>query len=82
MNAARKFEYSSGEAVLDGDIVSVNGKAGVVESVLQPGDQRAIGYSCADTGGVLITFNDGDLQLWPNLDEDLVLIARGTPPST
>jgi hypothetical protein len=81
MNARRKFQYSSGEVVLDGDIVSVKDKRGVVAGVLQPGATQAIEYSCADTGGVLITFSDGDLQLWPDLDEDLAFVSRGTPPS-
>jgi hypothetical protein len=80
MNAARRFQYSSGEVVLAGDAVSLKNKTGVVAGVLQPGEPQAFDYSCGDTGGVLVAFSDGDLQLWPDLDEDLAFVSRGTPP--
>jgi len=76
LNQDRTFQYSTGEVVLNGDSVKVQNKIGTVVGLFQPGTEQAKDYSCSDTGGVLIEFTDGDLQLWPVLDEDLILVKR------
>lgn len=75
----RKFEilYSDGSEVLKGDIVLVNGKTkGHVENVLLPDTKEASDYSC-DEGGFIVVFEDGDVQVWPDTDEDIQLVQRG-----
>jgi hypothetical protein len=71
-----KFQYLSGEEVLEGDRIVVVTKEGTISNVFLPGTDGSKDYDCWDTGGVLIKFDDGDLQLWPKTDEDLKFIQR------
>ena len=71
------FAYSNGSDVHEGDLISVCGRRGWVERIFTPGTPGAMDFSCFDTGGVLLNFESGDLQLWPYIDEDLVLLGRG-----
>jgi len=46
-----------------GDLVLVDDREGRVEELCLPQSQVARDYSCEDTGGVLIQFDDGILAL-------------------
>ena len=70
------FKYCSGEEIRLGDRISVSGKKGFVERVIAANTLEAKDYSCVDTGGVLLRFESGDLQLWPWMNEDLELLGR------
>jgi len=70
------FNYCSGEEVCQGDRISVSGKKGFVERVIAAKTLEAKDYSCVDTGGMLLRFESGDLQLWPWMNEDLEFIGR------
>jgi len=71
------FEYAGGGTVLEGDIVSVAGKQAVVERVFSKGTRDARDFACLETGGLLLRFEDGDIQLWPWVNEDLEFRSRG-----
>ncbi len=70
------FHYKSGDLVCQGDVVLVKDKRAVVESILGRGTRDAKRFSCSKTGGVLLKFEDGDVQLWPWINEDLELVAH------
>lgn len=55
----------SNESVQKGDLVCVDELMGQVEEVCLSGTQLASDYSCKDTGGLLIQFDDGILALLP-----------------
>lgn len=76
----KAFRYTSGEEVLTGDKITVASKPGTIEKILSPQTQDATDFSCPDTGGLLIKFDDGDLQVWPDVDEDLILVRHGPHP--
>jgi hypothetical protein len=71
-----KLRYLSGEEVLAGDRIVVVTKEETIWNVFLPGTDGSKHYNCWDTGGVLIKFDDGDLQLWPKTDGDLKFIKR------
>ena len=72
-----QFCYSTGCLIDKGDRIVVIDQQGVVEEVVIPQTPQAKDYSCFNTGGVLLRFDSGDLQLWPYINEDLVLIRKG-----
>lgn len=72
-----KFYYSNGLELRVKDTVLVNGKLkACVEAILAPGTKESKNYSCEE-GGFLLVFDNGDVQVWPNTDEDILLIKRG-----
>jgi hypothetical protein len=71
------FKYSDGSLVKVGDVILVINKPGRIEQILEKGTSEAEAYHCYDSGGLLIRFDDGDLQLWPETDEDLVFVKEG-----
>lgn len=73
-----EFYYLTGERICAGDAVLAGGKQAIVESVLLKNTNDARNFSCYETGGVLLAFQDGDLQLWPYINEDLELIRGNT----
>ena len=65
-NALISAEYSdTGQLVRKGELVFVDGNPGRVEEVCQPGTELARNYACEETGGLLILFDDGILELRP-----------------
>lgn len=71
-----KFYYSDGSELQKKDIVLVNNQQiAHIENVLIPGSEDAINYSCEE-GGVIIVFENGDVQVWSDTDEDICLIRR------
>ena len=74
----REFIYIGGRNMNVGDQVEVIGKRGVIVALVQPGTRDASDYACSKTGGILMRFDDGDLQLWPSIDEDLLFIGSST----
>jgi hypothetical protein len=63
---ALNWKYSDcDELVKKGDSVIVDDRSGVVEEVCIAGSQLAENYYCEDTGGLLIKFEDGLLELLP-----------------
>jgi hypothetical protein len=60
------WKYSdSDESVRKGDVVMVDDRCGVVQELCMPDSPEAENYYCEDTGGVLIKFEDGLLELLP-----------------
>lgn len=72
----RVFKYTCGETVERGDSISLIEVGGVVVAIMQPNSNEAIDHDCSNTGGILISFENGDLQLWVDTDEDLVFVGR------
>ena len=72
-----RFTYLGGTRVLVGDVVMAANKQASIEKVIQPRSKDAKDFNCEMTGGLLLAFEDGDLQLWPSANEDLVLMHRG-----
>jgi len=70
------FVYLEGGNVLKGDRVLAAGKKATVVEVLEIGSPASANYSCPATGGLILQFDDGDLQVWPWVNEDLQLLAR------
>lgn len=71
-----KFYYSDSSELKKGDSVLINGKhTACVEAILVPGTKEASQYSCEE-GGFLLIFDNGDVQVWPNTDEDITLVKR------
>lgn len=70
------FHYKSGEVVQEGDVVTVVGKRAIVERVFSAGSRGAQDFACPETGGLLLKFEDGDVQVWPSVDEDLEFRGR------
>jgi hypothetical protein len=75
----REFLYVGGRSINVGDQVEVVGKRGAIVALVQPDTRDASDYACSTTGGILIRFEDGDLQLWPFVDEDLLFISSEEP---
>jgi len=66
------FKYSNGDEVTIGERVLVNRtRIGIVKKIFEAFTEDAKDWSCNETGGVLITFDDGDPQVWAILDEDI-----------
>lgn len=70
------FFYLSGERIQEGDRVLVNNKPAVVKYVIESGSKPASQHGCPDSGGFMLSFDSGDLQLWVAVDEDLEFISR------
>lgn len=70
------FCYSDGEKIRKNDEVVVAGERAVVLRILEKGSLVASDYSCFETGGILLDFENGDLQAWPFVNEDLILVRR------
>lgn len=51
--------------ICKGDRVSLDLRSGLVELVALPRSEDAIAYSCEESGGVLVLFDDGILELIP-----------------
>ena len=68
--------YSDGKVIQEGDLISVAGHRGHVERIFMAGTPEAGDFACGKTGGVLLNFDNGDLQVWPFINEDLVLLGR------
>lgn len=62
---------------MNNDEVVVANQRAVVANIFEKGSSIANDYSCFETGGILLSFENGDLQLWPFANEDLVLVRRG-----
>lgn len=76
----KPFHYSEGELVCEGDIVLIVNKRAVIERVMAKHSRDAQDYACSETGGLLLKFEDGDLQVWPHVNEDLRLVQRKPNP--
>jgi hypothetical protein len=55
----------SSELIKKGDSVFVEERGGQIEEVCLPHTQLARDYSCENSGGILILFDDGILELLP-----------------
>ncbi len=74
----KRFVYSDGREINKGDRIvndDLNGivVSGIVEGIFFPGSDEAQLHGCPFTGGVLLKFDNGDLQLWTDIDEHLIL---------
>lgn len=69
-------QYCSGIPIYKGDAIAVGELRGTVEELLVKGTSAAENYRCLDTGGLLLRFENGDLQVWPYMNEDLKLLQR------
>ena len=67
--------YSDGVEIRTGDRVLVNGrKQGVIVKVFRPGEVEAADYALSE-GGFLVELDTGELQAWPQADEDIEKLA-------
>lgn len=74
-NEKSPFSYLNGEPLLIGDTVSVNIKhKAVVTDIYRAYTQQAKDYSCYETGGFMLTLEDGNVIVCHNADEDIVLL--------
>jgi hypothetical protein len=78
-----QFTYCTGENVIEGDRISFNNTGdenlptlGRVQSIIMPYTEQAKNFDCWETGGILMAFDDGDLHMWPQLNEDIMLVER------
>ncbi len=71
------FKYCTGESIESGDYILVGSKKGRISEVIFPNSQDSKDFNCFETGGVFISFDSGDMQLWPWIDEDLEFVKRG-----
>ena len=60
-----RFYTNSGDEIHPGDKVILDGRVGVIELVCLPNSTIAASYACRDSGGLLIMFDDGILELIP-----------------
>jgi hypothetical protein len=66
-----KLLYTDGREVHAGDRVLVNGdRLAVVSAIVHPGTPDASNYALPQ-GGILVEFDNGALQAWPCVDEDI-----------
>lgn len=71
------FFYLSGDRIQEGDRVLVNSnKPAVVKYILESGSGLASQHGCPDSGGFMLSFDSGGLELWMAADEDLDFISR------
>lgn len=65
-NDVLSWKYAdSAKPVRKGDVVMVDDRSGVVEELCLTDSREAEAYDCEDTGGLLIRFSDGFLELLP-----------------
>lgn len=65
-HATPSWNYSDSDTPIEkGHLVTVDGRSGVVGEVCMPGSREAKNYYCEDTGGLLVRFEDGLLELLP-----------------
>ena len=68
--------YLTGEPIEVGDRVLVNKLyPGVVEYLLDAGSEAASQHGCSESGGIVLKFDNGHLQLWVRADEDLEFVS-------
>ena len=76
----KTFFYADGKEVMPDDVVvTPNSRKARVQLLLEPGSPTANAYS-APNGGIVLKFDDGDTQMWPQANEDMQLVRRGDPP--
>jgi hypothetical protein len=72
----KKYHYSDGREVVINDVVlAPRNKSARVKIILEPDSSLAHAYS-SPIGGIVLEFDDGDVQVWPEADEDLQFIRR------
>jgi hypothetical protein len=72
----KKYFYTDGQEVMVNDVVlTTPGRYAHVQLLLEPESQLANSYSAPD-GGIVLKFDDGDYQVWPQADEDMSLIRH------
>lgn len=72
-----ELQYQDGQAVRVGDLIQVaRTRRARVGSVFAAGTSDAAEYGCGDTGGMLLTLDDGDCWLIRWISEDYELIQR------
>ncbi len=65
-DVALSWKYSdSDEPLKKGDSVILDNRSGLIEEVCMPGSQPAENHCCEETGGLLVRFEDGLLELLP-----------------
>jgi hypothetical protein len=70
------LHYSDGSKLQIYDRVLINNnQVARVEAILFPETVEALQYSCEE-GGFLLVFENGDVQVWPDTDEDILLVRR------
>ena len=70
------FFYTDGSKLRKNDRVLINDEQiARVDAILVPGTKEALDYSC-EKGGFVLVFENGDVQVWPDTDEDILLIGR------
>ncbi len=73
----REFFYLSGERIQKGDRVLVNNnKPATVMYILESGSELASQHGCPVSGGFMLSFDCGGLELWVAADDDLEFISR------
>jgi len=70
------FVYENGTPVHVGDVVLAASQNAVIEEIFLPGTADARAFSCMETGGLMVHFEDGNRILWLKVDEDLEFIRR------
>lgn len=64
MSESLKEHYTgTSDLIKVGDSVYVDGRGGMIQEICLPNTQVASDYGCARTGGLLILFDDGVLEL-------------------
>ena len=74
----KKFtlRYSDGSELRENDKVLINDKhIGHIDAILIPGTEKSFQYSCEE-GGFIVILENGDVQVWPDTDEDISLLER------
>lgn len=70
-----KVLYTDGSEVHKGDRILIHGaRKAVISAVLLPGTEGAENYALPE-GGILVEFDDGELQAWPRVDEDMERVS-------
>ena len=68
--------YVSGEPIMLGDRVVVNQqRQAIVVGIIRKGCAETYNFDLGD-GGFLVEYSNGELEAWPEADEDIELIAR------
>jgi hypothetical protein len=71
-----EFFYTNGKLIAEGDSIQVSGNKGIIESLIGKGTKKSKDFCCFVTGGIMIRFKNGDLQVWPTANEDLIFLNR------
>jgi hypothetical protein len=70
--------YKSGEEVREKDkVLAYSKREGIVEVVLKPRTPMAREYYVEEDGGILLRFDDGQIEVWVSAGAELKLVARG-----